>query len=372
MSGGAAEIVSRWSRQAGVPAVVHFQITDRCNYDCIHCYQTHEDRQELDLEAIERILAELASAGVLFLTLGGGELFMRRDADEVLRAARRLRFAVKLLTTGHFIDERRADLIHGLGAIQVEMSFYSAEPLLHEHITQVRGSWERTLAAARRLRDRGVIVKLKAPLMALVSSGLEEVARLAAELGCEYAFDPMVTSREDGVHTPTRLRASDRELRDFYSNPRFGFIEKCGAIRFEKPLKETPCRAGQDVVAIDPQGLVYACHALKVACGDLKKQTFAEVWSRSSVLHRIRTLTWGTIEDCRRCELRAYCHRCHAMAHLEDGNLQGPSLEACRHTVVVRDLLRERGMIPPDNCGLPPPLERAKTQPSRARLRVVD
>jgi radical SAM protein with 4Fe4S-binding SPASM domain len=371
MSGGAAEVVARGARRAGIPTVAHLQITDRCNYDCIHCYQTHAEQDELSLQEIERILQELADAGILFLTLGGGEFFMRRDADAILRAARRLRFAIKLLTTGHFIDEARADLIRDLGAIQVEMSFYSAEPSLHEHITQIRGSWERTLLAARRLRAREVIVKLKSPLMALVSAGIDDIASLAEELGCVYAFDPMVTSREDGVRTPLGLRASDEELRDFYANPRLGFIEQCCARGFEeRALDQTPCRAAHDVVGIDPQGRVYACHSLKLVCGDLREQSFLDVWRGSEQLERVRALTWGTIEDCRQCELRAYCHRCHAMAHLEDGVLEGPSLEACRHAVVVRDLLRSRGLIPADRSSLPPPLARERA--SRSRLSILE
>jgi hypothetical protein len=54
------------------------------------------------------------------------------------------------------------------------------------------------------------------------------------------------------------------------------------------------------------------------------------------------------------------------MAHLEDGRIDGPSTEACRHAVLLRDLLRERGTVPADHVALPPPLEG-----KRMRLRVL-
>src|SRR5262245_46980302 len=108
---GAAALLSRHSTKVGVPASVLFQVTDRCNYDCVHCYETHGDKDELTFAGIDRILGELADLGVLFLLFTGGEFFMRRDADDLLRAARRRKFAVKVLTTGHFINDARADLI---------------------------------------------------------------------------------------------------------------------------------------------------------------------------------------------------------------------------------------------------------------------
>jgi hypothetical protein len=46
------------------------------------------------------------------------------------------------------------------------------------------------------------------------------------------------------------------------------------------------------------------------------------------------------------------------MALLEQGALRGPSLEACRHAVAVRDSLRERGLIPDTETQMPPTWDR--------------
>src|SRR5690349_2431432 len=89
---GAADLLAARAQREGRPVTVTFQITDRCNYECVHCYQEHRDshaakREELSTAEVIRILDELADAGVLFLTIMGGEVFMRRDADEILTAA---------------------------------------------------------------------------------------------------------------------------------------------------------------------------------------------------------------------------------------------------------------------------------------------
>src|SRR5262249_2727554 len=156
---------------------------------------------------------ELADEGTLFLVLTGGEFFMRRDAEDILRAARRRRFAVKLLTTGWFVNDARADLIAELGSIQVDMSFYSGDPHVPDHLTQIRRSWQRTLDAAERLRLRRVPVVLKSPLMAMNADGIDGVQRVAERLGCHVQLDPKVTTREDGDVGPLRHRPSDEAVR---------------------------------------------------------------------------------------------------------------------------------------------------------------
>src|SRR5262245_40508758 len=116
---GAADLLAARAQREGRPTTVTFQITDRCNYECVHCYQEHETHDnELTTAEVLRILDELADAGVLFLTFMGGEVFMRRDADEILAAAHARGFALRLLTTGHHITDKRADFLATLRPLQ--------------------------------------------------------------------------------------------------------------------------------------------------------------------------------------------------------------------------------------------------------------
>jgi radical SAM protein with 4Fe4S-binding SPASM domain len=359
---GAADLLAEAAHKRGRPVTVTFQVTDRCNYECVHCYQEHTEQDELTLAEIERILDQLAEAGVLFLTLMGGEFFMRRDADDILRAAHDRGFAIKLLTTGHHVHERRADLIAGMRPIQVDMSLYAATPHVHEAVTRQQGSWQRTYAAARRLIERKVPVLLKAPVMELNAGDLGNLARLARELGAQSSFDAKITGKEDSDQSPATLRMGQATLAAFYRDAENGMAEflvktysgldaRQGELR---PLHHTPCRAGQQAVAINPRGEVWPCNALPIACGNLREQSFADIWAGSRALEEIRYLRWASIAECNVCELRPYCQRCHGMALLEQGKLEGPSLEACRHAVAVRDTLRERGLVPVTETALPP------------------
>jgi radical SAM protein with 4Fe4S-binding SPASM domain len=125
-----------------------------------------------------------------------------------------------------------------------------------------------------------------------------------------------------------------------------------------RPLSHTPCRAGQQTASINPRGEVWPCNALPLPVGDLRRQSFAEIWSGSRSLDDVRHLRWASIAECNRCELRDFCQRCHGMALVEHGEIAGPSLEACRHAVAVRDALIERGLVAATDTAMPPTWDR--------------
>ena len=366
------------ARSAGLPSAVIFQVTDKCNYRCVHCYQEHTHKKELGTGEVIGIFDQIAELGVLFLTLMGGEFFVRKDADELLSAAHDRGFAIKLLTTGHHVDDRRADHIASLQPIRVDLSVYGPNADIHDSVTERCGSWERTVAAAKRLVERGVRVEVKSPVMNVNADSLPELADLAESLGAHASFDTMVTGMENGELGPTSLRARDEQLAEFFADRRAGIWESLVANAHvadeQLPVDATPCQAGQAVLGINPQGHVWPCNSLPVDCGDLRETTLRDIWFESQEMLRIRHLKWSDIPECRVCELRRHCSRCHAVAMLEDGRLAGPALESCRQAVIKRDLLRERGLVSAEDTAMPPTWDRVVAQQRGVRpgkLRIL-
>ena len=367
----AADLLAEQARRSGAPSYVTFQVTDRCNYRCTHCYQEHLGKDELSTEEVMDILEQLAEAGVLFLTLMGGEYFMRPDADAILTRAHELGFAIKVLSTGHHITEKRADFLATIRPLQVDISIYGSKPHIHESVTEMNGSWERSIAAIRRLVARKIPVVLKTPVMDNNVDDLKDIAAMAESLGVQFSFDPKLTAVENGDLETIRARMNEEQLAEFYRDTMADFVATSfgeAPNRDLRPLGQTPCRAGQDVCSVNQRGEVWPCTSLPVPVGDLRKQRFAEIWSGSDQLEDVRGLKWATIKECNECPVRSYCTRCHAMALIEDGNMRGPSLEACRHAVVIRDSLRESGRIPSTETHLPPTWNRVSADGQHDRL----
>lgn len=79
------------------------------------------------------------------------------------------------------------------------------------------------------------------------------------------------------------------------------------------------CLAGTAVCFISHQGEIYPCGYLPALAGDLKKQTFADIWEKSVVFNQLRN-TDNLEGKCGCCEFRNVCMGCRARAFAATGN----------------------------------------------------
>lgn len=79
------------------------------------------------------------------------------------------------------------------------------------------------------------------------------------------------------------------------------------------------CLAGTGVCFISHQGEVYPCGYLPALAGDLRKQTFSEVWENSAVFAQLRD-TDSLKGKCGCCEFRNVCMGCRARAYAVTGD----------------------------------------------------
>jgi radical SAM protein with 4Fe4S-binding SPASM domain len=79
------------------------------------------------------------------------------------------------------------------------------------------------------------------------------------------------------------------------------------------------CLAGTAVCFISHQGEVYPCGYLPALAGDLKRQSFADIWENSVVFNQLRDV--GNLKGkCGCCEFRNVCMGCRARAYAATGN----------------------------------------------------
>src|SRR2546426_7082448 len=184
------EWLSQKTEALRIPLSVHVDLTMRCNERCIHCYRVIEQRPELTTDELKALVDDLARAGTLYLTFSGGEVFLRKDLLELVAHARRRHFDVRLKSNALLVTPETAARLRALAVRQVDISIYSADPAVHDGITKIPGSLERSLAGAALLRDAGITVRLNCPLMKQNVAQYKEVRALAERLGVRCGFDP--------------------------------------------------------------------------------------------------------------------------------------------------------------------------------------
>jgi radical SAM protein with 4Fe4S-binding SPASM domain len=327
--GSFADVVEH-AHQASVPLSALAELTGRCNLDCRHCYlDLVHPPEEMTTAQWRDAIDQLAQAGTFFLTLTGGEIFLRRDALEIAEHARRRGMALRLFTNATRIDRALARDIARIRPMAVEVSLYAAHGEVHQAVTQRRGSLRRTLRGVALLRRQGVTVGLKAPLLALAASEIDQVMAVGDRLGCKVTFDPTVNPRRDGDRTPLEVRPELDQLTEMLRHPRLGALRS----GLHPPISsdQSPCAIGRRTTRISPNGDVFPCPSYPVAAGNLRRQPFRDIWARGELLEHLRGLTFADLDpECTDCSQSGYCNRCLAQALTEHGNELGPDREACR------------------------------------------
>ena len=318
--------------ELGIPISVHLDVTYRCNERCVHCYLDHEDHGELSTAEIKDVLTQLSDAGVFFLTLSGGEVLMRRDFFDILQFARRLLFNVKIKTNGVMIREHEAKRIRELGVEQVQISVYSHRPEVHDAITKLPGSLRRTIEAIRFLRSQGLKVTIANVLMSgNVSDGAGVVA-LAEDLGVGYTVDPTITPKMNGDTSILHLRIAASELKQTFHDPDLvGDVEEFCAPPGppgQDVMEGYPCSAGHTSCYISPYGDVFPCVQFPLPSGNVRKQSFLEIWRHSTQLREVRSIRAKDLSTCSSCAHVGTCTRCPGLAYME-GSMLGPSTADC-------------------------------------------
>jgi len=337
--------VIREAERCAIPLTVSIELTQRCNFRCVHCYLGDLGAQgAVGSDRLASLLEELAGMGTLFLVFTGGEPLLRPDTLALASLARRLGFSLALLTNGSLVDERTADALAQL-VVQVSISLYGPTAEVFEGVTRVPGSFEKVCRAVELLRARGVDVLLKVPILTVNRLVLSETLALAASLGAEAQAFHVVTPRSDGGREPLGLRVCEGDLESYYRDS--GMVCRASDARRRGVAADEPlCAAASRLAHVTAAGDVQACVDIPVSDANISERSFREIWEGSQRLARVRAIRPRDLPMCGNCEKLAYCGRCHGLALVEDGDLLGRSSWACEHAATLERLQRDASAVP--------------------------
>ncbi len=336
----------------GIPLSAQLDLTYRCNERCVHCYLDHDDHGEMTTVEIKDLLDQMADAGVFFLVLSGGEIFLRKDLFEILEHARKRTFSVKLKTNAVMIRKAKAERIAALGVESVQISVYSHKADVHDAITKLPGSFLRTIEGARLLRESGVKVSFANVLMKHNADDYPEVRALAERIGAHYHVDATITPMMDGDRSILDLNIDAEALvQVFHDSMLVGNAEEfcappSGPLEEADAVDTLPCSAGHTACYVSPYGDVYPCVQFPLPSGNVRRTKFIDIWRDSPQLKEVRSITMNDLQGCSTCTHGSSCTRCPGLAYME-GNMRGPSIQDCeksfaRTGVPSKNLLAKR------------------------------
>lgn len=340
--------------------VVFWNVTDRCNLSCRHCYGQSgpgdPDGAELTTAEALGVIDDLAATGVPLVLFTGGEPLMRPDLFHLAKHARSLGIMTALSTNGTLITPEAASRIRESGIGYAGISLDGSTPATHDAFRGTPGSFERATAAFSHCRDAGIRCGVRVTLTRENHQELGDLVDLARDLGasrfCLYWLVP--SGRGRGAYDKLQLGPSEvtAALDLLYEKASETGPDEMEFLTVDAPQdcvhllssmerdgspdlpdardlvvsQKGGCSAGDRVADIDPRGNVYPCQFARspsFRIGNVRERPFSELWNDETnpVLRLFRQAAGAIGGACGDCTHYDLCGGgCRVRAHVLTGD----------------------------------------------------
>lgn len=234
-----------------------------------------------------------------------------------------LGFHLSMITNGLLIrSEGVAQRLKDVGFSALTFSLYSLDPEIHDDLTRVKGSCEKTKRAIEFCKDAGIESYVNCLLTSKNAHTVFELYEWCVERGLDAKVDPVVTSKFDGDLEPTLLRATKDQLREFY-------LERARRWPNSKPkgfanqFEEYVCNAAKGKCAVTAYGDLLSCIEVREPLGNLAKDDFQTLWN-SKIAEKWRNIKFRDLEDTPNGKAYNHCDHCPGMSCNEKGKAHSP------------------------------------------------
>jgi len=313
----------------GAPRIISWNITLRCPLKCSHCYvDAGKDEAAGALSTAEAlaVIDQIRAIGTPVVVLSGGEPLMRDDLCTIARYGTEQGLRMVMGTSGYLIDQAAAKKLRDAGIRAVAISLDSKDAATHDSFRGLPGVWERAVKAIGHCRDAGIGVQINMSVIRSAISDVEDVICLGTSLGVRdyQLFFPVPTgrARQDEPRSPEEYEKMIRQILIKYHDCGVNIRPTC-APQFRRIAEEEGitnpawgrgCIAGISYCRIYVNGDVTPCPYLPVSAGNVRVQSFAEIWDNAPLFTALRDPS-RLLGKCGGCTYKNICGGCRARAY---------------------------------------------------------
>lgn len=330
-----------------IPFSATIEITDECNFSCVHCYRGERLSSFWTVESMSHLFENLREMGTLHLTFTGGEPFSHPQIKKFIKLATELDFVVTIQTNASYITPQLAQWLSTQNIQEVDVSLYSTNDSINDKITKRKNSAKMTMRGIELLCQHGITVSINCPVLTFNQSSLNDIQKFANSKKMVVHFSPKIIPSQNNRHTELLNVFSEDLLLNWLEDSDLNlYKDRISNIRRATP-KERYCQTGFRSITFSAQGDLLICNAFRLKCGSLKKNSVKSLWYSSFELQKWRNEYSLVCDKCKKCSDYGYCEPCPAHAYTLNHNVYEIDNITCRfgHAFAAADRKHQRMQI---------------------------
>ncbi|MEM2726865.1 MAG: radical SAM protein [Archaeoglobaceae archaeon] len=318
-----------------VPIVV-WNITNRCNLNCVHCYaKASIGQKELSTDNCKLIIDRLAEFKVPLILFSGGEPLIREDIFELAEYAKKRKIKVVLSTNGTLIDKDIAEELKTFEYVGISLDGIKG----HDEFRGVYGAYESALKGLE-IANEVVLTGIRFTLTRYNFLELPDLIKVARELEiprfCVYHLVPSGNaSFKDDIDNISRRRVINYLIKEAekegmeiltVDNPADGiylYLQTADENILEFLKYRGGDNSGVRLACVDSEGNLHPNQFwTDYTAGNLLREDFGEIWLNDPLFKMLREKEKYLQDKCGNCEFKKLCGGFRVRA-LRKGNLWG-------------------------------------------------
>ena len=294
------------------------ELLPNCNLKCVHCYLSDHRYEAVKFpkENVFKIVDELYDNGLLMIYLSGGEPLLRPDFLDIYTYIRKKGIMVTIFTNGSLITDEMIERFKEYPPLEVDISLYGSCEEKYYEVTKERGVFSRVWSNVLKLKDNGIYVSLKTPVISILEDDLENMVSLCKSNDLPYRIAFEINPTIDNISKKnyqipyTRVAELMKKFSDEYPamvKNYNEFVKDKNAFTKKKYL----CSTGRCSFFITYEGKAASCIELRHKAVDILKLGFKDSWE----LCKKSSYETANPDNykCSRCNMATICKSCPAI-----------------------------------------------------------
>lgn len=297
---------------------LHIEITSKCNERCVHCYIPHDNKvSEIEPDLFYDVLEQCKNLRLLHLTLSGGEPMLHGNFCDFLRKCKEYDFSVNVLSNLTLLNDEIIKEMKANPLLGVQVSLYSMNSNIHDEITKIKGSYEKTKNAILKLIENDIPLQISCPILKQNKNCYDDVIKWAKKHKIHVGDDYVIIARYN--HTTQNLsnRLSITEIKEVINNRVANDAKYLEQIEKEAEKKKNTtsddivCSVCHSSICIADNGNVYPCAGWQdYIVGNVKETSLNDIWDNSEKVQYLRGLRKQDFPKCIQCPDKEFCTMC--------------------------------------------------------------